>query len=130
MAALGRVFGVGFAWVVWDVVRFKRLEALVVFGCGDVGRLRGPAAQGRELEHLIEPYAQHLDASSSTRATRPFLQSLVRPWGLRPPMRAAGCTGQSRSGGDHGHGANVGRSSKVGPGMIADADSPPFDKGC
>eukprot|EP00964_Phaeocystis_antarctica_P133085 scaffold97266_cov48-Phaeocystis_antarctica.AAC.1 len=41
------------------------------FDCGDVGRLRGPAAQERELEHLIEPYAQHLDASSRTRATRP-----------------------------------------------------------
>ena len=92
-----------------------RLEALVVFGCGDVGRLRGPAAQERELEHLIEPYAQHLDASSRTRATRPSLQNLVRPWILRPPMRAASCTGQSRPGGDHDHGANGGHASKDGP---------------
>ena len=48
-----------------------------MFGCGDVGRLRGPAAQERELEHLIEPYAQHLDASSRTRATRPSLHKAV-----------------------------------------------------
>ena len=34
-----------------------------MFGRGDVGRLRGPAAQERELEHLVEPYAQHLDAA-------------------------------------------------------------------
>ena len=77
-----------------------------MFDCGDVGRLRGPAAQERELEHLIEPYAQHLDASSRTRATRPSLQNLVRPWSLRPLMRAVGCTGQSRPGGDHDRGAN------------------------
>ena len=61
------------------------VKALAVFDCGDVGRLRGPAAQERELEHLIESYAQHLDASSRTRATRPSLQNLVRPWSLRPP---------------------------------------------
>eukprot|EP00964_Phaeocystis_antarctica_P078659 scaffold48931_cov54-Phaeocystis_antarctica.AAC.1 len=85
------------------------------FDCGAVGRLRGPAAQERELEHLIEPYAQHLGASSRTRATRPSLQNLVGPWGLRPPMRATGCTGQSRPGGDHHHGANVGLASKEGP---------------
>eukprot|EP00964_Phaeocystis_antarctica_P162371 scaffold136523_cov208-Phaeocystis_antarctica.AAC.1 len=30
--------------------------------------------------------------------------NLVRPLSLRPPMRAAGCTGQSRPGGDHDHG--------------------------
>ena len=91
------------------------MKASAVFDCGDVGRLRGPAAQERELEHLIEPYAQHLDASSRTRATRPSLQNLVMPWSLRPPMRAAGCTGQPRPGGDHDHGANGGRSSKEGP---------------
>ena len=80
MAALGLVFVVGFAWIVWGVERAKRLDqGFVVFDCGDVGRLRGPAAQERELEHLIEPYAQHLDASSRTRATRPSLQNLVRP---------------------------------------------------
>eukprot|EP00964_Phaeocystis_antarctica_P039712 scaffold22716_cov76-Phaeocystis_antarctica.AAC.1 len=91
------------------------IKASAGFDCGDVGRLRGPAAQERELEHLIEPYAQHLDASSRTRATRPSLQNLVRPWSLRPPMRAAGCTGRSRPGGDHDHGANVSRASKEGP---------------
>ena len=53
------------------------IKASAVFDCGDVGRLRGPAAQERELEHVIEPYAQHLDASSRTRATRPSLQNLV-----------------------------------------------------
>jgi len=49
------------------------IKALVVFDCGDVGRLRGPAAQERELEHLIEPYAPHLDASSRTRAGSEFI---------------------------------------------------------
>ena len=32
----------------------------------------------------------------------------------RPPVRAAGCTGQSRPSGDHDHGANVSRASKEG----------------
>eukprot|EP00964_Phaeocystis_antarctica_P038504 scaffold22023_cov41-Phaeocystis_antarctica.AAC.1 len=88
-----------------------------VFDCGDVGRLRGPAAQERELEHLIEPYAQHLDASSRTRATRPSLQNLVRLWALRPPMRP--CVPPAVRG-NHALAEtmimeNVGRASKEGP---------------
>ena len=85
------------------------MKALEVFDWGGVGRRRGPAAQERELEQLVEPRAQHFDASSAgTGAPRP-LQTLMGSSGLRPARRAAGCTGQSRPGGDHDQGAKVGR---------------------
>ena len=50
---------------------------------------------------------------------------LVRPRGLRPPMRATGCTGQSRPGGDHDQEANVERASKD-VGLAALHLSPPL----
>ena len=79
------------------------IKASAVFDCGDAGRLRGPAAQERELEHLIDPYAQHLDASSRRAAEFGACSWVIRR-GLAPNFwldpreraRAAGSRPHSR----------------------------------
>eukprot|EP00964_Phaeocystis_antarctica_P001736 scaffold913_cov73-Phaeocystis_antarctica.AAC.4 len=71
----------------------------------------------------IEAHAQHTSMPAPQEQQQQ--QNLMGPWGLRPPRRAAGCTGQSRPCGDHDQRIkeNVWRASEDG----ALADIPPFN---